>query len=58
MLNPRELQVGDKVQDIWYDELGIGTVKVILKTRIKIDFTLKGMVTYDYPHARQFLDKI
>jgi hypothetical protein len=58
---------GQKVEDTWYSELGMGVVKEVLKTRIKIYFPSlkhivvnafwpdnKGLITYDQDHY-QFL---
>lgn len=58
--------VGQKVQDTWYIEMGIGIIKSVLKTRIKICFPHlnnsgancpiwpddNGLVTYDVPHYK------
>lgn len=65
-----DLSIGMKVSDSWYDMLGVGYVKEILKTRVKIQFTCgdrhlsrygfgstsNGIVTYDNAHVR-FLRK-
>jgi hypothetical protein len=61
--NPK---VGQKVQDTWYSEMGTGTIKHVLKTRIKICFPHldksdtacpiwpndNGLITYDKPHYK------
>jgi hypothetical protein len=62
MKNPK---VGQKVEDTWYIEMGTGTIKHVLKTRIKIHFPRlehininkfwlddNGHVTYDKPHYK------
>jgi len=46
-----------KVIDSWYPDWGTGTVKEVKKTRLHIDFTIKGLVVYDKPHAIRFLLK-
>lgn len=55
---------GQKVEDIWYLELGTGIIWEVLKTRIKIYFPRlehinvnafwpkKGLITYDKAHYR------
>ena len=54
-----------KVVDRWYSNpdlagtekyWGIGTIKEILKTRIKIKFQHCGIVSFDYPHFRSFIE--
>ncbi len=58
-----EFEVGQKVIDRWfslrpYGHWGIGTVKAVLKTRVKIFFpTLGELKTYDIPHLI-FLDPV
>lgn len=47
---------GDKVYDRWYPYWGIGIVKSILKTRIKVEFSSSEVLTYDIPHLK-FLAK-
>lgn len=53
-----DLKVGDKVRDTWFNSWwGEGTVVEVLKTRVKIDFSIKGMLTFDLSHLR-YLEKI
>jgi hypothetical protein len=54
-MKTEEIIKGQLVVDRWYRDRGIGVIKEVLKTRIRIRFPNKE-VTYDYPHARQFLD--
>lgn len=61
-----KFKVGQKVEDKWYHELGKGTIKEVLKTRIKIlfprikhpnipsFFPKNNIITYDRAHF-QFL---
>ena len=56
-MKPIELKEGMRVYDRWYlIDWGVGIVQKILKTRVKILFTRKGLVTYDRAHL-QFLEK-
>jgi hypothetical protein len=67
-----KFKVGQKVEDSWYGEAGIGIIKSILKTQMKIYFrrldvdhvvcpltrnSVDGMLTYDRSHY-QFLKPI
>lgn len=52
-----EIKVGMKVEDIWYnrnkknkrlnEDWGEGEVILVLKTKFKVNFSKKGIVTYD-----------
>ena len=45
------------VEDMWYWDWGIGKVSKVLKTVVKIRFSIAGMVTFDKSHV-QFLKRI
>jgi len=45
-----------KVKETWWYDYPVCIVKEILKTRVKIDFHTKGILTYDKAHV-QFLEK-
>lgn len=49
-----EIIEGQPVIDRWYPEKGTGIIKKVMKTRIKIQF--KEVETWDYSHAKQFLE--
>ena len=48
-----KFKVGDKVYDVLWP-YSIGTIKKILKTRVKIQFAWHDLITYDNEHL-QFL---
>ena len=50
-----DLKLGLKVYDRWW-KTKVGTVRSILKTRVKIMFR-DGLETYDMAHV-QFLEKV
>lgn len=62
-----EIKVGMKVEDIWYnrnkknkrinEDWGEGEVILVLKTKFKVNFSKKGIVTYDKNNA-SFIRKI
>lgn len=58
-----ELKIGMKIVDTWYskkdhkDYWGIGTVQKILKNRVIVNFSNKGIIKYDYMHIRNFTKK-
>lgn len=58
-----ELKIGMRIVDTWYskkdhkDYWGIGTVQEILKNRVVVDFSNKGIVKYDNMHIRNFTKK-
>jgi hypothetical protein len=63
-----ELKVGMMVTDRWFPDWGTGKVIKIMKTRVKIDFNGRIILTdfdsvkckprtYDYDHV-QFLEKV
>ena len=67
----KNLKINQKVTDRWYPEAGVGIVKEVLKTRVKIYFERaniegfrchlfryaeNGLLTYDSSHL-QYLDK-
>lgn len=45
---------GFKVVDNWFIHWGMGVIKKVLKTRVVIEFSVKGEQTYDKQHL-QFL---
>lgn len=51
-----EIRIGQFVEDTWFWDWGIGKVKEIRKTIIKIDFSVIGLITFDIPHL-QFLKR-
>lgn len=53
-MSKKTIRKGAKVIDRWWTSNGIGIVKEILKTRIKIQFWF-GLITYDNAHL-QFLE--
>lgn len=59
----KDLKVKMKVRDSWYnqnhtsDDWGKGTILEILKTRVKIHFSKKGLIIFDRAHANNFLIK-
>ena len=53
-MTKHQLKIGLKVVDRWFPEYGIGEIKVILKTRVKIQFP-DEIRTYDFVHL-YFLD--
>lgn len=61
----QDLKVRQKVVDRWYSNpdligtdryWGVGIVKKITKTRVYIKFENEGLVTFDHPHVRQFIE--
>jgi transcription elongation factor GreA-like protein len=50
-----DLKVGNKIYDRWYPGWGVGTVTKILKTRVHIDFSIRGHEVYDESHL-QYLE--
>jgi hypothetical protein len=53
----QDIKVGDMVQDRCYPEKYYGKVIKKLKTRIKINTSRDGIITYDKSHV-QFLDRM
>lgn len=58
----KDLKRNMKVKDSYYsdspissDRWGVGTVVKVLKTRVHINFTMKGLVVFDVAHANNFL---
>lgn len=53
------MRKGQEVYDTWFSHLwGTGRVTEVLKTRVKIRFTVGGLRTFDLAHAKQFLKKV
>jgi hypothetical protein len=52
-----ELQKNMFVEDRWFWDWGIGKVTKIMKTVVRIKFSVVGVVTFDKAHV-QFLERI
>lgn len=53
----KKFKKGDLVIDNMFYGKGIGIVRKVLKTRIKVEFGINDLVTYDNAHL-QFLTKV
>lgn len=49
-----ELEVGQKVEDTWFMEVGTGTVMKVLKTRAKIHFQRLESYMSNHPTLSRF----
>ena len=52
-----ELRKNMFVEDTWFWDWGIGKVTKIMKTVVRIKFSVAGVVTFDKSHV-QFLKRI
>ena len=53
-----KLKKGSKVRDRWFKCWGVGVVEKVLKTRFHINFNYEGVVVFDKPHAKMFLELV